>query len=584
MQKTAQQALAYGVGWSRLRAVAVIILCLALALVLVPRHAGAERAKSPADAVVFIRLVGSVHADIDEVGIKRTVDLDHVELGTGSGFVISPFGYVLTNEHVVSNADQLVVSDGIRQAKLTLKVSRIDVCFRPEAAAAHALSSPCHAASVAGSDPTVDLAVLFISGSNLPYVALGDSDAVTAGLSVNALGYPFGESVEVGKVAKARDLVPEVSTTPGAVSAIRTDDAGDRRYLQISNSVNPGSSGGPVVTSDGFVVGVVRMGLRRAAGIAYAIPVNDVKDFLQSRGLDHLIPVRRVRAGGFQNIEAKGVGLRLIEGIADASPFRSRVESDPRAMDIALRIDRVLSPWNPKQIEETLVGTQTFEPLSMARRAEGRAPRPADPALLLGGAGGAVPDSNQDVRMEYAVLDLGSEKLVARYVGPAEWMAFNEHALHESLASLQARRLLTQELAAVEKLDWLDARDGRLPVPLGWVVEPGRPLPCPGLPQPVAMTATFAEHDFSVVLRAAVWAAGDVVPESGASACSPRRGSFGAATYSSRAAWLGVSYFIEGAFARIGPRQIAQLEVLAPEAKSALARTLLAAWLKKATE
>ena len=87
-----------------------VMLTLAVTLVLVPRPAGAQRAKSPADAAVFIRLVGSVHAEIEEAGLKRTVDLDHVEIGTGSGFVISPYGYVLTNDHVVNNSEQFLVT------------------------------------------------------------------------------------------------------------------------------------------------------------------------------------------------------------------------------------------------------------------------------------------------------------------------------------------------------------------------------------------------------------------------------------------------------------------------------------------
>lgn len=189
--------------------------------------------------------------------------------------------------------------------------------------------SPCSPASVVASDPTLDLAVLFVSASNLPYIALGgDSDAVSAGLPVDALGYPFGREVEVGKVATASDLVPDVSATPGAISALRADAAGERRYLQITNSLNPGSSGGPLVNRDGFAVGVIRMRLTNASGIGFAIPVNHVKDFLESHGLDQLMPVRRLRLGGFQSIEAKAIGLRLPEGLVDMSPFRSRVETD----------------------------------------------------------------------------------------------------------------------------------------------------------------------------------------------------------------------------------------------------------------
>src|SRR6185503_11120688 len=104
-----------------------VTLATAVALVLLGVPAAAQRAKSPADAAVFIRLSGSVHAEtIDEVGFKRTVDLDHV----------------------ANSSDQFLVTKGLQQARVTLKVSRVDVCFRPEVVAARALSSPCEEASV----------------------------------------------------------------------------------------------------------------------------------------------------------------------------------------------------------------------------------------------------------------------------------------------------------------------------------------------------------------------------------------------------------------------------------------------------
>ena len=75
--------------------------------------------------------------------------------------------------------------------------------------AARGLLVPCAEASIAGADRDRDLAILFVSGSsNLPYLPLGDSDVVAAGLAVEALGYPFGREVEIGKVGTASDLVP----------------------------------------------------------------------------------------------------------------------------------------------------------------------------------------------------------------------------------------------------------------------------------------------------------------------------------------------------------------------------------------
>jgi S1-C subfamily serine protease len=564
-----------------------VMLTLVATLVMVGTGAAAERAKSAADATVFVRVVGSVHADIEEAGLKRAIDLDHIELDTGSGFVISPYGYVITNDHVVGNSD-VGFNIGARKVRLRLKVSSIRICFPPEALAVRGLSLPCFEASVTASDPTLDLAVLLIGASNLSYVAFGDSDAVSAGLPVEALGYPFGREVDVGRGATAPDLAPEVSTTPGTISAMRGGD------LQISNAVNPGNSGGPVVDRDGFAVGVIQKRLERgtggevATGIGFAIPINRVKDFLEAHSLDQFMPVRRLRAGPFQSADAKEIGLRLPEGLADTSPFRTRVETDAQSVGIALRIDRVLSPWNPKQLEEALVGTQAFERISTLSRESQVSSRLGGAPLLLGQAKGIAGNNDQEIRMDYAILDLGAEKLVARYVAPAERIAFNESVLRQSLSSLEGQRYVVAELVPVEKLEWSTqtAANGQkgLPVPAGWVVEPSGPSPCPGLPQPSMVATAFPARDFTIALRVAVWSAGDVLPDAAASACSAVRGPQGGASYTSGGEWLGVSYVVEGIFIPIGPRQVMQLEVMSPNQKRAFAHTLLAVSIKKATE
>ena len=558
-------------------------VAVALAVAAVP--AAAQRAPSPADATVFIRTIGSAHVDIDEDGVKRTADFAHVQIATGSGFVVSPSGYVLTNDHVVNTTEPYLVTNGGEKATVTVQLERIDVCFRPDSAVARGMSSPCFTASVAASDPALDLAVLFIGGSSLPYVALGDSDAVTAGLPADALGYPLGRDVEVGKAAAALDVVPDVTTTPGAVSALRADDAGKRRYLQVTNTLNPGNSGGPLVDRDGYAIGVIRMKLSDATGIGFAIPVSAVKDFLESHALDQSVPARRLRLGGFQLMHGKGLGLQLPEGFADTSPFRSRVENDAHEGGIALRIDRVLSPWTPKRIEQALLSSEAFEAAAMTARNVRIAARPGTQPALIGAAERTAGDPAEDVRMEYAVLQMGAEKLVARYVGPAEWMAFNESVLRESLASLQAQPLLAGALVPVEKLDWAAPAPasgrGIVTMPAGWVVEPGSPSRCPGLPEPGAAVSASPAQDFTVVVRAAVWPAGGADPDSAAAHCSSRRGSFGEASYSSGDTWLGTPYVVEGAFVRAGSSEVVQLEVVSTDQKSVYAHALLAAWVKK---
>jgi hypothetical protein len=253
---------------------------------------------------------------------------------------------------------------------------------------------------------------------------------------------------------------------------------------------------------------------------------------------------------------------------------------------VAFRLDRVLSPWVSRRVEEALVSARTFEPVVMTPR-EGRAPvKPPVPDLLLGGAAGSSEDT-REIRMDYAVMDLGPEKLVARYVGPAEAMAFNESVLRDSLLSLQGQRFAAADLPPPEKLTWSAAADasgrGVLQVPAGWVLEPGRPAPCRGMAEPTMVATAFPGRDASVVLRAAVWPA-DVVPDAAAQACSSRRGSLGTSSYANTTSWLGVPYVIEGTFMRTASSQIVQLEIVATQTRTAFARELLAIWLKKMAE
>ena len=102
--------------------------------------------------------MGSVHLEDEDIDGKQVADVDRVEIGSGSGFVVSPYGYVLTNEHVVRSSDQFKVTRGLQRATFRLNVASIDVCFRPEAANAHGMSSPCFPASVTASDSAQDVA------------------------------------------------------------------------------------------------------------------------------------------------------------------------------------------------------------------------------------------------------------------------------------------------------------------------------------------------------------------------------------------------------------------------------------------
>jgi S1-C subfamily serine protease len=156
--------------------------------------------------------------------------------GAGSGFLITPDGFILTNNHVVENASGLEVTmtDG-----RTLE------------------------ARVVGCDPATDLAVVRISGAYLPMTELGDSGTLRVGQLVIAIGNPFGFQSTV---------------SAGVVSAIgRTLRSRNGRLIeniiQTDVALNPGNSGGPLVDSRGRVVGVNTAMVAMAQGISFAVPI-----------------------------------------------------------------------------------------------------------------------------------------------------------------------------------------------------------------------------------------------------------------------------------------------------------------------
>ncbi len=165
----------------------------------------------------------------------------HKERSLGSGFIISKEGYILTNDHVVSGADDIKVklSDG-----------------------------RTFTASVKGLDPKLDLALLKIdTGEALPVAKLGDSDQLQIGEWVMAIGNPFGleQTVTVGIVsAKGR-----------VIGAGPYDD-----FIQTDASINPGNSGGPLFNTRGEVVGINTAIVAGGQGIGFATPIRSAQEIL----------------------------------------------------------------------------------------------------------------------------------------------------------------------------------------------------------------------------------------------------------------------------------------------------------------
>jgi serine protease Do len=226
--------------------------------------------------------------------------------GEGSGFIVSTDGYILTNAHVVENADAVTVKTTDRRE---------------------------YTAKVVGVDAQTDVAVLKIEAKNLPTVRLGDPSKLRPGEWVVAIGSPFGfeNSVTAGIVSATSRAMPGGNYTP---------------FIQTDVAVNPGNSGGPLFNLDGEVVGINSQIYSRTGGymgVSFAIPIDvasGVKDQLIKTGR-----VARSRIG----VSIQDVNAQLAESFGLDRPrgaLVGMVENDSpgeqggiKAGDVILKVD-----------------------------------------------------------------------------------------------------------------------------------------------------------------------------------------------------------------------------------------------------
>ena len=203
------------------------------------------------------------------------------QMGLGSGVIVSPEGYILTNNHVV---------EGAQEIEVTLSDSRRTT------------------AKVIGTDPDTDLAVLRITLDRLPVIAMGNSDTVQVGDKVLAIGNPFG----VGQ-----------TVTGGIISALGRNQLGINtfeNFIQTDAAINPGNSGGALVDVNGSLLGINTAIYSRSGGnmgIGFAIPVNTARQVLEG-----LVRDGQVTRGwiGVEPVElnsdlAETFGIKQTEGV-----------------------------------------------------------------------------------------------------------------------------------------------------------------------------------------------------------------------------------------------------------------------------
>lgn len=300
-----------------------------------------------------------------QFGIPR----EHREHALGSGVIVSPDGYIVTNNHVIARASEIEVM---------LSDKRV---FK---------------AKLVGTDPRTDVAVIKVEAENLPTVPWGDSSTLRVGGTVLAFGNPFGLNFTV---------------TRGIVSAVGRSGLGIEQYedfIQTDAAINPGNSGGALVNVRGQVVGINTaivsptggpQGAGGSVGVSFAIPANLARHVMQSliktgkvtRGYLGLVPgdlnpalarqfkvpdvagvlVQQVVPGspGDKGGVKQGDVIRTYNGqsVDSADHFRSLVASTAPGAEVALAILRDGQPV-------TLKVTLGEQPASMAGGGAGKAP------------------------------------------------------------------------------------------------------------------------------------------------------------------------------------------------------------------
>lgn len=247
-------------------------------------------AKNPVPETSLMQISESTKNSVVEI-VTETVKTDsllhqYVSAGAGSGVIISGDGYILTNNHVISNAN-----------KITVILS----------------NNEKYNASVKGREPALDIALIKIEKSGLQAAVMGDSSSVKVGESVIAVGNPLGQ---LGG-----------TVTNGIISALNRDitiNNETMNLLQTNAAINPGNSGGGLFNINGELIGIVvaKTKGQNTEGLGFAIPINDIK-FIESdlRQYGHIKgkPSMGMSLTNAESVKNSGDGV-LISKVPDSSP------------------------------------------------------------------------------------------------------------------------------------------------------------------------------------------------------------------------------------------------------------------------
>jgi serine protease Do len=243
----------------------------------------------------------------------------------GSGFLISRTGHILTNEHVIHEAVEIVVTttDGKQ-----------------------------HNAELVGKSEMDDVALLKIEGENFPYIPLGDSEDLIIGEWVIALGNPFG----------LFDVSSKPTVTVGVISATGMDfnQIENRIYndmIQTDASINGGNSGGPLVNSLGQCIGINAFIISgseyssTSVGIGFAIPINRVKKILPD--LKRIKDADRSLAIGLEVNDINWLVANMLGISQDSGVIVTKIERDGAAAQAGLKVGDVIVAMNGYRVRST---------------------------------------------------------------------------------------------------------------------------------------------------------------------------------------------------------------------------------------